>query len=265
MAKINLDKYYTDPTIVDFCLTELAKLNLPITEYLEPSAGAGAFSLKLPEGSLAFDIEPEHESIVKQDFLSLELPYKEGRCVVGNPPFGERNALVKKFYAKSLMLGDYIAFILPITQLDNEQSLYQFKLIKSINLGETIYSDRTVHCCFNIYVRDVSKLLNSRVDYSLKDITVLELKRTKEFDIPKFDFAVCTWGNRCCGKIPSFKGQYAQEHYIVVNNESFRDRVIEVCKATDWKESVAPKNTSSKKIQTWRIYKYLKEQIPELE
>ncbi len=48
-------------------------------------------------------------------------------------------------------------------------------------------------------------------------------------------------------------------------NRELLEKVLEVCYSTDWKEEVAPKNTSSKKIQTWRIYKYLKEQIPELE
>ena len=47
-------------------------------------------------------------------------------------------------------------------------------------------------------------------------------------------------------------------------NQEIRNKIIEICKNTDWKNDVAPKNTSSKKIQTWRIYKYLKEQIPEL-
>ena len=80
----------------------------------------------------------------------------------------------------------------------------------------------------------------------------------------KYDFAICSWGNGSCGKYPEFIGQFAQEHYFVINNDKIRDKILKVCYSTNWKEDVAPKNSSSSKIESWRIYKYLKEQIPEL-
>lgn len=263
MAKINLDKYYTSKELAKYCIDVVNGLGLEITETIEPSAGNGSFSLQIPN-CIAYDLEPEHESIIKQDFLKLELPYKKGRLFIGNPPFGERNILVKHFYNKCVDMGDYIAFILPITQLDNTQSLYKFNLIYSEDLGVVKYSDRAVHCCFNVYSRNADGTLNPKQDYTLKDIDIIEYKRSKEVDFDKFDFAVCTWGNGCCGKIPTHKGQFAQEHYFIIKNDELRDKILYICNNTDWKNDVAPKNTSSKKIQTWRIYKYLKEQIPEL-
>lgn len=266
MTKINLDKYYTPADLAEYCVKKTKEIigKENITEWLEPSAGAGVFLPYLDNNYLAFDIEPEAENIEQANYLELDLPYLKGRCVIGNPPFGERNALVKKFYNQAILQGDYVAFILPITQLENTQSLYKLKLVYSEDLGVTKYSDRDVHCCFNIYKRNDDGTFCKKVDYSIDGIEIVEYKRTKEVDFDRFDFAVCTWGNGCCGKIPEYKGQYAQEHYIIVHNKSIREEVIDVCNRTDWKNEVAPKNTSAKKIQTWRIYKYLREQIPQL-
>ena len=81
-----------------------------ITEYIEPSAGSGVFLDYLPKCTLAYDIKPEDKRIVKQDYLSLDLEYKKGRCVIGNPPFGDRCNLYRKFYNKSCKIADYIVF-----------------------------------------------------------------------------------------------------------------------------------------------------------
>lgn len=236
-----------------------------ITEYIEPSAGAGVFLDYLDKPYLAYDIEPEDNRIIKQDWLTVDLEYKKGRCIIGNPPFGEKNILVKKFFKSSINFCDYISFILPITQLNNTQSLFEFELIYSEDLGERLYSDRTVHCCFNIYKRPADGEFANKKDYTLKDITLIEYKRGKEIEFDRFDFAICTWGNGSCGKIPTYKGQYAQEHYFIIHNENLKNKILEICNSTDWKNEVAPINTSSKKIQSWRIYKYLKEQMPEIQ
>lgn len=265
MAKINLDKYYTDPAIVELCLTELAKLNLPITEYLEPSAGAGAFSFRLPEGSLAYDIEPEHESIIRQDFLKLELPYKEGRCVIGNPPFGSRNLLSNKFYTKAIELADFIAFIQPIGQLNNTTSMYKFDLIHSIELPIIPYSGVTLHCCFNVYRRPKKGLNLPAKKHPFKDLYIGLWTRGKgnSEDTTKGTpcYAINAWGD--IGKVPMFKGQYAYEMHITCWDSNLEARVVEVCKTTDW--SSLCNSVSTKKLQVWRVYKYLKEQIPELQ
>ena len=81
----------------------------------------------LPQDSLAIDIEPEHESIQKQDYLIWDLKYLKNRLIIGNPPFGARLNMAQKFYKKSVQLGDYIAFILPISQLNNNNTMYSNK------------------------------------------------------------------------------------------------------------------------------------------
>jgi hypothetical protein len=157
MAKINLDKYYTSKELAKHCIDVVNKLGLEITETIEPSAGNGSFSLQIPN-CIAYDLEPEHESIIKQDFLKLELPYKKGRMFIGNPPFGRGNSLSMAFYKKSVKLGDFIGFILPISQLNNNIQLFDFDLIHSEQLPLIEYSGIKLNCCFNVYKRPVNGL-----------------------------------------------------------------------------------------------------------
>ena len=260
MAKINLDKYYTSKELAKHCIDVVNGLGLNISETIEPSAGDGSFSLQIPN-CIAYDLEPEHESIIQQDFLKLELPYKKGRLFIGNPPFGTRNTLSVAFYKQATKMGDYIAFILPVSQYNNNQQMYEFDLIHSEMLPITEYSGVKLQCCFNIYTRPKNGLNKAPIDYTLKDVTVLEYRRGGTYPKPKnYDFGMCAWGN--IGKETKYVGEYAQENYIVINNETYREQVLELMKTTDWKNLYPC--ISSPKIQTWKIYKYLKEQIPEL-
>ena len=141
---------------------------------------------------MAYDIEPEDNRIKKQDFLELNLEYKKGRCVIGNPPYGSRNTLSVRFYKKSIQMCDYIVFILPISQLNNNQQMYEFDLIHSEDLGLKQYSDRIIHCCFNIYKRPINGL-NNKPNYKLLDIEVLEYRRNGTYKKPnQYDFGM--WG-----------------------------------------------------------------------
>ena len=131
MGKLLLDKYYTSDEVVEKCwsiLKETIDLN-NITEIIESSAGGGAWIDKIKETGIsykAYDILPEHKEVIKQDFLELYLDYKPGRLIGFNPPFGRSNNLSRKFYNKAVGVADYIAFIQPISQLDNTNSMYYF-------------------------------------------------------------------------------------------------------------------------------------------
>lgn len=259
--KINNDKYYTPKELAKYCIDKtyeiIGKEN--ISEILEPSAGNGSFSSQI-KNCLAYDILPETEGIIKQDYLTLELSYKKNRLIIGNPPYGSRMNMAQKFFKKSVELGDYIAFILPISQLDNISSLYEFDLIYSEDLGEQYYTDRKLHCCFNIYKRNPSGKLNKKPNYKLKDVEVKEYRRNGTYLKPiDYDFAICAWGNGTCGNKVEYVGQYAQEIYITVKNDKFRDKIIKLCENTDWRHLYS--SISSAKLQTWKVYKYFAEQI----
>lgn len=110
--KVNFDKFYTRSEIVSECVTllDLNKYDIIV----EPSAGNGAFLKQLPKDkTIAFDIEPESEGITQCDWFDINRLLTNG-LVIGNPPFGKRNALSKKFIQHAISLNaQTIAFILP--------------------------------------------------------------------------------------------------------------------------------------------------------
>lgn len=267
MAKIQNDKYYTSPELAKYCVEKTKEIigEDNITEYIEPSAGSGVFLDYFDKPYLAYDIEPEDNKVAKQDWLETELNYLKGRCVIGNPPFGNKNTLSVKFFKKALDVCDYIAFILPISQLNNNQQMFEFDLVHSEDLGLQHYSDRDLHCCFNIYMRPV-KGLNKKNNYKLKDVVIKENRRTgQQIDNNNYDIGICSFGSGIVGKIPAYVGQYAKEFYFKINNEKFREEIIDLIKTTDWEHDVCNGISGQTNLAQWQVYKYLKEQIPELE
>lgn len=260
-----LDKYYTPSELAEYVVSKTEEIigEQNITEYIEPSAGAGVFLdylEYLDKPYLAYDIEPEDSRVMEQDYLELELEYKRGRCVIGNPPFGRGNSLSVKFYKKSIKLADYIAFIQPISQLDNNMQMYEFDLVHSEDLGKQIYTDREVHCCFNIYARPKNGELNKKNSYKLEDVEINEVRLGNK-DIKNYDFRICAWGN--VGKEVEYPNQYAKEFCIKILNTTYKNKIIELIKNANWCELYPM--TTTPNLPQWQVYKYLKEQIPELE
>lgn len=259
--KIENDKYYTPLNIVDLCLKEvketLMKDKVIPKRIIEPSAGNGAFSLKI-KNCLAYDIQPEHPSIIKQNFLTCNLDYQKHTLVIGNPPFGSRLSLAQKFYKKSIEIADYIAFILPISQLNNNSTLYEFDLIKSIDLGEQLYSDRKLHCCFNIYKRP--KILNKKPKTTLKCVKIIR-QDAKNYDSEWFDLRMCYWGDGTVGKILKGNERYSGEYKFQIANE-FKEQVIKVLQETNWKEKI--NGIAMKRLKQYHIINKLKQEIPNI-
>lgn len=262
MSKIDNDKYYTPDDIVKHCVdTTFGIIGLKnITEIIEPSAGNGAFLKHLPIWTQAYDIEPEGNGIYKQDFLTLDRKYYEGRLIIGNPPFGKSNSLSIKFFNKACELGDYISFIQPISQLDNNLQMYKFDLIYSEDLRVRKYSDRDLHCCLNIWRVPENGKLNEKPNFTLKDITIKEWRRGGAYKYPEsFHFSMCNWGNGSLGKVLEYHGQYAQSVYITVNKPEYYDKVKELLEFNTIREYV--KSISMKRISVMRLYKYFSDNI----
>ena len=262
MAKIELDKYYTPVNLAKYCIDKtfeiIGKEN--ITDIIEPSAGNGSFSNQLE--CVAYDIEPEHKSIIKQDYLKLELEYKKGRLIIGNPPYGRCMNLAQKFYKKSIQIGDYIAFILPISCSNNTQSLFEFDLIYSEDLGEHNYSNRQLHCCFNIYKRPINGL-NKQKRIKLKDVKIIRQDSKQYNEIIDYDIRMCYWGNGSAGKILKDNEHYAAEYKIIILNDDIREDVIRVLNEVNWFDEL--NKIAMLKIQQFHIYNLLKREIPNIQ
>ena len=262
MVKINNDKYYTPEPLakrlIDMTFDVLEKHHCTIADIVEPSAGSGAFSTQMK--CTAYDILPQHPSIIQADFLTLDLPYKKGRLCIGNPPFGTRNTMSVKFYKKACSIGDYIAFIQPISQLNNNLQMYEFDLIYSEDLGKIQYSDRILHCCFNIYIRPTNGI-NPRPRIELNDVTIKEYRRPAPVSNipPGWDYAFCNWGNGSFGNEPTHIGEYAQEVYVYIHNDEKRKAILELLERS--KIRAYAKSIAGMKMSKARIYQYLQSNL----
>ena len=265
MARIKNDKYYTPKHIVELIMKrteEIIGLD-SISEFIEPSAGDGAFldslySSKIP--TKAYDLYPEGEKIIKQDFLELDLKYKKGRCIIGNPPFGDRGNLYRKFYNKSVDLGDYIVFVGGIKLLNNTNQNYKFDLIHSEDLGINKYSGIELNCCLNIYKRPNNGKLNKRITNKLKDITLYREDQKGYHDVNE-DFMICRMGD--IWKL-IFRGDKILRNFkVIVNNKALASEII---KSLDekYKGKNFDKTISTPYIVKEDIYKYLKERINDI-
>ena len=264
MAKINLDKYYTPADLAEYCVKKTKEVIgvENITEWLEPSAGAGVFLPYLDNNYLAFDIEPEADNIEQKNYLELDLPYFKGRCVIGNPPYGKGNYTSVKFFKKAITHGDYVAFVLPISQLNNNMYMYEFDMVYSEDLGKRKYSDRPVHCVFNIYKRNPNGY-NKKPNYDLKDVELrgVATGKSRNDKVPeKYDFSICGFGR--IGTVAEREGQYCQQIYVTINTDEHKEQIIKVIQETDWLKLYGM--TATPKLKHWMINKRLKSLIKEL-
>ncbi|MCM1045256.1 MAG: hypothetical protein NC417_07075 [Candidatus Gastranaerophilales bacterium] len=269
MAKIQDDKYYTPPDLAKYCVDKTRQIIGAdnITEYIEPSAGSGVFIDYLDKPYWAYDIVPEDNRIIEADWLGITLDYKIGRCIIGNPPYGANNSLAIKFYKHAVPMCDYISFILSYSQLDNNIQMYEFDLIYSEDLGLQHYTDRNLHCCFNIYRRPENGSLNKKYNFKItKDIHIVEYRRNVKRDINynTFDIGICGYGKGIIGNIPKYLGEYVKEFYFEITNEIYKEQIIDLIKHTDWEKEVCKGISGQVSLPQWKIHKYLKQKIPEL-
>lgn len=269
IMKLNNDKYYTPIDLANYCWDRVIEVigENNISEIIEPSIGSGAFlhhSKYAPH--FAYDIEPECDSefthIFKEDYLTSDIKYLEGRLIIGNPPYGRCLNIAQKFFKKSIEVADTIAFILPISQLNNTQSMYEFDLIYSEDLGERLYTDRNLHCCFNIYRRPKDGELNKKKSSKLKDISIYR-QDSNNYEQKEFDIRMCYWGDGTCGKILSDGEKYSAEYKIKINNDKLFKEIYELITTFNWKEYL--NCIAMKKLQQFHIVDVLKDNINGIE
>ncbi|MGL6024872.1 MAG: hypothetical protein ACRC0F_09655 [Cetobacterium sp.] len=261
--RIANDKYYTPNEVVDLCLSELKKAvkadGIIPSVVIEPSAGNGAFSSKI-SNCMAYDIEPESRGIIKQDFLELESIYLKNSVIVTNPPFGRCLNLAQKFFKKSIEIADYIGFILPISQLNNNRTFYEFELVKSIDLGEKIYTDRSLHCCFNIYRRP-SDGLRKRINTKLQCVRIIR-QDSKNYSNEWFDIRMCYWGNGSAGKILTDKTEAYSGEYKIQVHKNYKESVKKALEEVVWIERL--NKIAMLRIKQYDIVELLKEKIKDI-
>lgn len=109
------DAYFTPAPLARAIVARLATVLTPAS-VLEPSAGAGAF-MDAAEAAwpsarvVGIDLEPQRDSVTRGDFIRHEIDRASVALVLGNPPFVDAEAFVRK--ALDLVPpGGHVAFLL---------------------------------------------------------------------------------------------------------------------------------------------------------
>lgn len=213
LQRNSIDKFYTKLSVVNQCIKSVQKY-IEIGEndlIIEPSAGNGSFIEKiktLTDNYKFYDIAPENDEIIKQNFLNfdssnLESKYKNIH-VIGNPPFGRQSSLAIQFIKKCCSFANSISFILPKSFKKDSMKRHfalNYHLIFEMDLFEKSFlineEETDVPCVFQIWQykkekRDIVKKLkpnnfvfvgkNEKPDISFRRVGVNAGKIMKEIE-----------------------------------------------------------------------------------
>lgn len=185
--KDELDRFYTKPEAVKRCLKKLKTILPDFDTLVEPSAGDGAFLNELAHPNIkAYDIAPAEgvQGVVKSDWFDVDLTGLGRTCVVGNPPFGQRNQLSIRFIQHALSFSnvDLIGFILPNSwnkpSLQNKTFPTEWKLLYTHRLGKNAFlfegEDYHVPCSFQVWGKGEQFKSNEDLRWPLKPAIVHE-------------------------------------------------------------------------------------------
>jgi len=255
MQSNTLDKYYTKEAVVEVCISlikETIKINA-LDIVIEPSAGNGSFIKeikKINKNVQFYDIEPEHDEIIRQDYLTLKVEVTNNKIhVIGNPPFGRQSSLAIKFIKKSCEFCNTLSFILPKSfKKDSLQKKIplNFHLVNSVDLPEKSFTlnnkDYDVPCIFQIWEK---KAYNRTVIENILPLNFIFVKKTDTHDISFRRVGVNA------GAIDTYTSEKSiQSHYFIrFKNESFLTKLNEIRSIKyDINNTVGPKSISKQEV-----------------
>ncbi len=214
-----LDKFYTKKEVAKECVDFLQK-HIDLKSYdliIEPSAGNGSFS-NLFKNCLAYDISPENDKIIKQDFLLLDKSFTKDKrvLIIGNPPFGQQAKEAFLFINECSTFAETIAFILPLSfkkkSYINRMPPY-FICIGEKILDKNSYTfyeqEYSLPCVFQIWQKKNTK----RKKYKIKTKTKYFNFTTKD----KADFRIQRVGGNA-GKASLDLNYADSSNYFIKNN-----------------------------------------------
>jgi hypothetical protein len=216
-----LDKYYTRSDVAATCSEVLQKV-IDVSKYtwVEPSAGSGAFLFDYV--TEAYDLVPEHPSVVKKDWFDVTINTKHG--LIGNPPFGKRNKLSKAFIKKAVedVNCECIAFVLPAVY--NKHTLQKvfpdnWKLISNTTLDAQSFTfendSYSIPSVFQVWVKESSlpcQRAVERKDFSNKHFSICSKESGELFVMG----ASCNTVKYPNDVLPTNRGYYLQTNSLTV-------------------------------------------------
>tara|TARA_B100001142_G_scaffold108755_1_gene110759 strand:+ start:1594 stop:2415 length:822 start_codon:yes stop_codon:yes gene_type:complete len=257
LKRNTIDKFYTKNSAVLFCMEHIKKhVNIARHDLIiEPSAGNGAFinTIKhLSNNYRFYDIKPENDEIVKQDYLTLNTKLANKTIhIIGNPPFGRQSSLALKFMKKSTSFSNTVSFILPKSfkknSLKNKIDL-NFHCVCEVDLPENSFTinndDYNVPCVFQIWVKKTEK---RKLPKKLEPKHFRFVKKEQDHDISFRRVGVYA------GKIDTETNEKSfQSHYFIKFDEGvFNHELLDKLKNIIFKEcndTVGPKSTSKQEL-----------------
>ncbi len=247
-----LDKFYTIPTISEKCLASISSW-YEWHEWelvIEPSAGNGSFLTRIPTTKkIGIDISPEHEDIIKQDFLTYSPPSDISKIlVVGNPPFGRVSSLAIKFFNHASKWAYTIAFIVPRTF---RRVSVQNKLNANFHLifDEEIPTEpcafnppMMVKCCFQIWEKQETKrtIIDLCITHNDWDFLGFGPKDEKGQPTPPegADFAIRAYGGKCGDIVSTGLDKLRPKSWHWIKAKINKNTLIERFEALDYSLSL---------------------------
>ena len=259
LKRNTIDKYYTKISIVELCINYIKQhVNINYNDLIiEPSAGNASFisGIKSLSGHyLFYDLEPENEEIVKQDYLLLNnnlfINKYDQIHVIGNPPFGRQSSLAIKFIKKSCEFCDSISFILPKSfKKDSLKKTFplNFHLVFEIDLpwGSFMVDgvEHDVPCVFQIWQK---KSQSRIVSEKMEPVNFIFVKKD---DNPDISFRRVGVNAGTLDK--EIENKSIQSHYFIKfkNNKSVEENLEQLSKITyDFNNTVGPKSISKQEL-----------------
>jgi hypothetical protein len=259
LTRDTIDKYYTKEIVVEQCLS-LVKRHLQLNRedlIIEPSAGNGSFieGIKTLTNHFKFyDLEPENDEIVKQDYLQYD--YSDNKDtdmkihVIGNPPFGRQSSLAIKFIKKSCEFCNSISFILPKSfKKDSMKNKFplNFHLVCERDLPENSFLvngiEHDVPCVFQIWEK---RRTNRAVSEKIKPVNFMFVKKTENPDISLRRVGVNA------GRIDTnIDDKSVESHYFISfrNDKSVEENIRNLSPITyEFNNTVGPKSLSKPEV-----------------
>ena len=244
------------------------EININAYTFIEPSAGDGAFLKVLPKNTIALDIEPRHNSIVKQDYLLWQPADKTKKYIVfGNPPFGLRGHMALNFINHSSPFADYVCFILPqLFESDGKGSprkrIVGYNLIYSEKMSALFYTPENTNVSVNAVFQIWSKVsTNAKYNlstppqdiikvYSLSDGGTVASTRNKKM-LDKCDIYL---PSTCFGKenmklYERFIDLPGQKGYGIVFLKN-KESLLEKSRSIDWSAAAFLSTNSAYNLRT---------------
>jgi hypothetical protein len=267
LKRDTIDKFYTCPEVAKECLEYiLNNISIdPINDLIiEPSAGNGSFIPEITtccQNFLFYDIEPEHDLVMKQNYLLLNCDTIVGLDtvkkihVIGNPPFGRQSSLAIQFIKKSAEFADSISFILPKSfKKDSMQKHFphKFHLVFQADMGANSFLQSglsvDVPCVFQIWEKqEQERVLAAKLE---TDPSLFQFVKIDEDPDISFRRVGVNAGVISCNK-EEMQYKSVQSHYFIkfgptINALDLIAKIKNIVYPTD--NTVGPKSIGKQEI-----------------